>query len=260
MLERQPRPTPPWSRAFEVFNPPEGPAPDPTHQIELAQISATEFRLGSKINYTGDRTGLEGAVPPATIDDIRTVTPDQLPVTDLASVPEPFRWFVTSYGPHTPAALIHDRLIGISVPPEGLTDARADRYFRFMLEASGAGLLLRWIMWTAVAFRTRWASGTRKRLGLILWVALAGLGMTSAFLAVALPSWIWAAVAAGLPFLAASLWGKQYVAGLVAVLAGPFVLPPSLFAWAVFQLYRTAEVLTTPRRDEHLAEEFVARM
>jgi Protein of unknown function (DUF1353) len=52
-----------------------------------------------------------------------------------------------------PAALIHDRLIGIENGPSDRTDVLADRYFRSMLEAVGMSRLRRGMMWAAVAFR-----------------------------------------------------------------------------------------------------------
>lgn len=82
--------------------------------------------------------------------------------------------------------------------------------------------------------------------------------MTSVVLACAWSSWLRASVGAVLPFLAGTLWGKQHGAGLVAVLAGPFVLLPSLFAWRMYGIYRTAEAVTDDS-EERVAEAFVVR-
>ena len=107
--------------------------------------------------------------------------------SDLASVPRFLRWFENTYGRHTPAALIHDNLIG-PTPNRGPleNDAASDRFFRYMLEAVGVPFFKRWIMWAAVAFRTRWAVGGWRRRSVAAWVILAALGITA---------FVWAVVA-----------------------------------------------------------------
>ena len=70
--------------------------------------------------------------------DATPVPGEEETTTDLASVPGPLRWFLGSYGVHTPAVLIHDRLI--PTPPDmvgRITEQQADRYMRFMLKALG---------------------------------------------------------------------------------------------------------------------------
>jgi hypothetical protein len=234
----------PWAHSFEVSTPYSRPGEVSDEAIWLAQSGRAEFRLHSTVTYVGV-TGLESAgLSFETLKYIRTVTPESLGSTDLASVPGPLRWFVNTYGAHTPAALIHDRLIGDSFRPAEMTDVLADRYFRFMLESVGVSWLRRWMMWAAVAFRTRWTSSFFVKLSLVLWVVLAIAGMSCAVSAVVLWSWPLAAVAAGLPFVASVLWGRQYGAGLVAALAAPWLLPPSVLAVLGYWVYRELESLT----------------
>jgi hypothetical protein len=101
--------------------------------LKRSVLDVLEYRpprdsyLHSKLTFTGV-TGLEGKISPDSIANIRSVDPRSLPTTDLTSVPGPLRWFVNTYGAHTPAALIHDRLIGIENGPSDLTDVLADRY------------------------------------------------------------------------------------------------------------------------------------
>ena len=92
---------PPWKNAFTVET---TTVKGTSHNdIWLAQFSRTEFFLHSTITYVGEETGLEGYdLKEDTRTFIRTVGPDTLGPTDLASVPGPLRWFVNSYGAHTP--------------------------------------------------------------------------------------------------------------------------------------------------------------
>ncbi|MEL7210164.1 MAG: DUF1353 domain-containing protein, partial [Actinomycetota bacterium] len=139
--------------------------------IELAQRSRTSFELHSTITYHGV-TGLEDVdrIPASSLEEIRRVTPEQLTDTDLASVPIVLRWFVSPYGVHTPASLIHDRLIDADPPIEGLTDPDVDRYLRFMLADLGVRFIRRWLMWSATSFRTRLVGGPLRKAMLLAWV------------------------------------------------------------------------------------------
>lgn len=128
----------PWTRSFLVDDPESG-LVSPNAAIRLSQIDLKEFQFESKLRYVGERTGLEGKVSESILADIRVVGPATLPVTDLASVPQPLRWLVAQYGSHTPAALIHDRLIGLETPINGLTEPHADRYFDLCFRISAFG-------------------------------------------------------------------------------------------------------------------------
>jgi hypothetical protein len=210
-------------------------------RIKLEQTSLKCFALHSAITYTG-RTGLEGKVRASSIDAIRTVTPQQLDDTDLASVPTVLRWFVSPYGVHTPAALIHDRLIGLEPRIEEVTDQAADRYFRFMLDDLGVRFIQRWLMWAAVAFRTRFVAGGVARCSLVLWVVLSMIGIAALADGVLTGNWWLAAAALLAPWVLSALWGRQYGAGIVAAyFAVPWILPPTLFASVAYGTYRVAE-------------------
>jgi hypothetical protein len=226
---------PPWAGSFLVDGETNG-------TIQLRQVGVKDFVLESTIRYIGARTGLEGKVSEACIADIREVTPEDLrPHTDLTSVPPPLRWFVSQYGSHTPAALIHDRLIGLTPPIPGLTDAYSDRYFRMMLKDVKVRWLRRWLMWAAVAARTRSKTGVRKLIGLILWFVASIAGMATAVVGIATQSWLLILVSAVAPFVLAGLWGRQYGAGLVAALAAPWLVPPTVLGVTSFCVYSVLE-------------------
>ena len=200
-------------------------------KIALSQTAATKFELGSELWYGGD-IGIE-------IDDLeiesnlRSLEPKHLEYTDLASVPPPFRWWVNTYGLHTPAALIHDRFIGddeLMSELNGISEQQIDRYFRFMLKTLGMGVSRRWLLWGAVAARTRWMSGLVRRLSLIAWVALALVGLYLAYRWVtgSFDAW-WIPLLSPIP--ASALCGKQWGAGIfIAYLGVPSMLLPALLA------------------------------
>lgn len=95
---------PPWAGCF--INPDDKSKPA---SICLRQVSQKTFVLESSMRYSGP-TGVKGLPEKAL-----TLRPHDLgpgAFTDLTSVPVALRWFVGPYGAHTPAALLHDRLIG----------------------------------------------------------------------------------------------------------------------------------------------------
>jgi hypothetical protein len=152
------------------------------------------------------------------------VTPRDLNETDLASVPRLFLWWINTYGTHTPAAIIHDRFIGDpAVLPGKVTEQDVDRYFRAMLKALGVGWAARWLMWSAVALRTRLAAPGYRSWLAVAWIALAATGI--GMLLVSLICWLgysntdalWYLVASVvMPLPSSLLWGRQFAAGLVA--------------------------------------------
>lgn len=224
----------PWSSSFAIDGEMGGP-------IVVEQCDRKTFRLDSTVEYVGGKTGLEGLVDAEVLAGIRRITPEDLPETDLVSVPGPFRWFVGRYGSHTPAALIHDRFIGASDPIAELPDQHIDRYFRFMLADTGVRWLRRWIMWSAVAMRTRFSAGGLRRWSVIAWVALAVLGTATLVTALVAGNW-WLAVLAALgPVPCCALWGRQYGAGLVAAYSSPWIVPPSLLAVVAYLVYLLIE-------------------
>jgi hypothetical protein len=160
------------------------------------------------------------------------VTPADLIQTDLASVPGPLLWLVPRYGVHTPAALLHDRLIG-GEATSGISDWAADRYFRFMLRSLGVLFWKRWVMWTAVALRTRWSSDElkgAKRILLVLWGVLSLCGMTGLAIGLITATWWLVVVALLLPLLASLCFDRQYIAGILFAIAAPLALPPAIVA------------------------------
>jgi hypothetical protein len=199
--------------------------------------------LGSTVRYVGNETGLEGSVGAELIDRVRQVGPRQLPLTDLTSVPKALRWFVGQYGVHTPAAIIHDALIGGEEVPAGMTDELADRYFRFMLDDLGVRLIRRWLMWAAVALRTRFCAGGLKRVSIVAWVVASAVGMVIAAWATLTGAWLVLLAAVLAPVVFAGLWGRQYGAGVAAAYSAPWILPPTLFGAAGFYLYSGLEHL-----------------
>lgn len=214
--------------------------------IRLAQRGRKTFELESTIEYLGE-TGLEMLdLPKESMQTLRKLTPDDLDETDLASVPQPMLWWVNTYGVHTPAALIHDRFIGGDLP-DGVTEQHIDRYFRFMLKDAGVRYIKRWIMWSAVALRTRFDSGGLKRLSVVVWAILAIAGIVGFIAAVWLSAWGVAFLLASIaPTLTSVLWGKQYGAGIVASYgAAPWVVPPLIVTVVFLVIYSLAELIVT---------------
>jgi hypothetical protein len=181
------------------------------------------------------------------VEDARTFTPTAENPTDLASIPRYMRWFETSYGAHTLAAIIHDDLI-LDEPNAGPLedDTLSDRFFREMTKSAGVPWLKRWIMWSAVALRTRWAVGGVRRLSVLVWLLLSATGIISFVWAVGsatfgwddpVDSWALLVVALVLPFVAAFLWGKQYGASIVAAIAALWILPAAALAGLGYLVY-----------------------
>ena len=224
-----------WANVF-VFGPPDQPESD----IRIAQVDERQFRLDSRIEYLGT-TGLEEHLPETTIDQIRVIESGDLPLTDLASVPGLLRWFLPSYGIHTPAALIHDRLIPTTgTSPLGLTDEHTDTYFRHMLAALGVPRLRRWLMWSAVAYRTRLV--TRTVLA-VTWTAAALIGIASVLVGSVFGNEVLVVVGLVGPLPASLLWWGQHRAGLIAAACAVFIVPPTVVAALGYGLYWLLERL-----------------
>ncbi len=80
---------------------------------------------------------------------------------DLASIPIFLTWLVPKDGTHTPAAILHDTLIGGRVAVdydnsdnEQIDDRHADYLFREAMKHTGVGWVRRWLMWSAVSLRS----------------------------------------------------------------------------------------------------------
>jgi hypothetical protein len=76
-------------------------------------------------------------------------------VSDLASVPNLLRWLIPSYGRHTQAAVLHDRLYRHD--DHDYTRSQSDRMFYEAMLALGVWKPRAWIMWLAVRVGGRWA-------------------------------------------------------------------------------------------------------
>ena len=229
-----------WGPHFTVTTP-----ADDSGYISLAQIGRSSFELRSRIDYSGP-TGLENlGLPAESIEQLRFVAPEDLQPggTDLASVPSMLRWWVNSYGVHTPAALIHDKFIG-GDKPTGINDKHIDRYFRFMLKDLGVRFAKRWLMWSAVAARTRLVAKDIGTLGLIAWVllALAGVILTVTSIVSGSTGGLLLALLAPIP--ASALWWRQAMAGIIsAYIAIPFILIPATLAAAFLAAYTVTELI-----------------
>lgn len=243
---------------------------DPNGEVSLSQDDDANFLVRTAFRFSDEKVlsmlrrqiGGDPAVAKAMVDVARTCpawvqansSPDSK--TDMASVPRFLRWFENTYGLHTLAAIIHDRLITDLGPNTGAlnSDTLSDRFFREMMAACGVPLLKRWIMWAAVAMRTRWAAGGYRRVTLVVWLLLATTGIAAAVASVVAlasasglafgSSWpALAIVAVAMPFASAPLWGRQYGASIVAAGAALWILPPAVFAGAGYVVYRGLEIM-----------------
>ena len=202
---------------------------DEPARIVLHQVTPRQFQLVEGFRYRG-RAGAW------------TVHPDDLPNTDLASIPRLMGWFANSYGRHTLAALLHDHLVrnGDRLEPE-VPRHRADDVFRSALGELGVAHLRSLIMWSAVVLATRWGSSRRARVGIAVWVLAALAGVTTL---------IWTALLAHpvviVPLLApipfALLWGpREFIAGVVGGYTLWFISLPILINLLAYGAYWIVE-------------------
>ena len=229
-------------------------------QVVVAQVTEglfsvkTEFEFDHQPTLDRYRRELEKKVPAdqaaKMVDAARTFA-DVPATTDFASIPPFLGWFERPYGRHTLAAVLHDQLI-VDEPNGGAlgSDTLADSFFRDLIGASGVPTLKRWLMWAAVAARTRWAAGGRRRLLLVLWVILGVIGVgfaAQALMAAFFGSITWS-TAFGRIFLSfllglvsSVLWGRQWGAGLVAALTGIWLIPATVFVVIGLAVYWAME-------------------
>lgn len=231
---------------------------DPTGNVGIVQIDADRFLVVHPFRFTDSSIEahlvaelVEGGLDPAearrAVDEARTFTPREDNPTDLASIPRFMRWFENPYGRHSLAALIHDELITREVNGGRLgSDTLADRFFREMMRTSGVPWLKRWIMWSAVALRSRFVAGGLRRWSVVAWGVLSVVGISSAVDAFGAwfldwpspfaPTWL-LLLALALPFLAAPLWGRQWGASLVSAVAAFWLVPAALAAGTGYVVY-----------------------
>lgn len=233
-----------------------------SHDVGLIQIDKNRFRVEREFRFADDavitmltdRLVAKGKTAQAAhdvVEDARTFTPTTENPTDLASIPRYMRWFESAYGAHTLAAIIHDDLI-VKEPNGGTLedDTLSDRFFREMMKSAEVPWLKRWIMWSAVALRSRWAVGGIRRLSVLVWLILSAVGITTFVSTVGsatfgwdgpLDTWALLLIALGLPFVAAFLWGKQYGAGIVAAITALWILPAAALAGVGYLVYLALE-------------------
>jgi hypothetical protein len=199
--------------------------------------------------------GMGAAEAKLAVDEARTFTPREDNPTDLASIPRYMRWFENPYGKHSLAALIHDELITEEVNGGRLgSDTLSDRFFREMMKSSGVPWLKRWIMWAAVAARSRFVAGGLRTWTMVLWGALCVFGLVCG--AAAFGAWLfgWSApidpwwllvLATALPVVSARLWGEQWGASLVFAVAAFWIVPAAAFAGLGYLVYLALEHLAS---------------
>ncbi|WP_055477121.1 DUF1353 domain-containing protein [Gordonia sp. HS-NH1] len=238
---------------------------DPTGrgEVDIAQTDERQFLVRNAFRFHDPdveeymvgqliERGSTGADARRAVDTARTFVPRDDNPTDLASIPRFLRWFENPYGRHSLAALIHDELITGTVNSGALgSDTLSDRFFREMMRTSGVPWLRRWIMWSAVALRTRWVAGGWRRLSVVVWLLLSVVGISAAVgsTGALLFGWPWPtsspAVSLALSllmiFVAAPLWGRQWAASLVAAVAALWLLPAAIVAYFAYALYLLSE-------------------
>lgn len=237
----------------------------PDGSVPLIQIDQSRFIVTAAFEFDHPATvddlvgrmiagGASESDARSAVDDARTYVPENAGPTDLASIPSFLRWFENAYGSHTLAAIIHDRLIR-DEPNSGVlrSDALADRFFRLMMQDAGIPWLKRWIMWAAVALRSRWAARGWRRLAIGAWLLLALTGIAAFINAVGAAAFDWpapappvllAAFSAVLPVASAPLWGRQAAASMVAAVAALWILPAAVFGLIGYGIYSVLESLT----------------
>ncbi len=237
---------------------------DPEGRVTMRQVLASNFAVPTTFVFADretievyrqrlEKAGHSTEEALAMLDQARTHTAAQL-YTDLASVPQFMLWFEPRYGRHTLAAILHDDLIRPR-PNDGplRSDTLSDSFFRDMMGVAGTPLFKRWLMWAAVASRSRWAAGGLRRVSLLVWAVTAGAGLAATFLAIAgafaslgggLDRPVLAfVVAAVLPFPAGLLWGRQYGASLVSAAAGLWLVPAAVIVVIGLAVYRLSEAV-----------------
>jgi hypothetical protein len=222
--------------------------PDQPALFVVEQISDKDFRIPVDLGFQYN---------PQTGEPI-TVTCTSLPKTDFASIPRFMSWFVSRHGRHTPAALVHDKLVTDGMP---FADRKqADRLFLEMMDDLEVPPVQSRVMWAAVVLATRRKGTAASKIGLTVWAALAAGGICLFVWGVStLTPWMIAVALLG-PAAAALFWGDQRSAGLVAGYALPVVALPALASllgyWAYWLVEQTVKAIR--RTFRHNKEEDLA--
>lgn len=202
---------------------------DEPARIVLHQVTPQQFQLGEGFRYRG-RAGAW------------IVHPQDLPNTDLASIPRLMGWFANSYGRHTLGALLHDHLVrnGDALDPK-VPRHRADDVFRIALGELGVPYLRSLIMWSAVVLATRWRLSPTARAAIVVW-ALAALAGVATLIWTALIPHPLAVVPLLAPLPFALLWGRrEFVAGVVGGYTLWFISLPTVINFLAYGAYWTME-------------------
>ncbi|HVZ71976.1 MAG TPA: DUF1353 domain-containing protein [Polyangia bacterium] len=107
-------------------------------EVVVQEVDDENWKVVRSFSYAGEKESF-------------TVPVGQL--TDFASVPRVFVWFLPRYGRYTLAAILHDYLWRVGVPNGELAYRDADGIFRRAMHELGVPFAKRWSMWSAV----RWA-------------------------------------------------------------------------------------------------------
>ncbi len=126
--------------------------------ICLRQRTPKKFQLLTGFRYKDPTTGKVHLVPAHD----QAQAPVKGNSSDLASVPPPLWGFIATYGHHTRAALLHDRLCDNARNTAEAGDRKgalaerqeADRIFRVSLAELNVPWIRRWTMFTAVTLAT----------------------------------------------------------------------------------------------------------
>ncbi len=111
----------------------------PDAEVIVRQRDEKNWELVTSLTYQGSR---EMFVVPAGM------------VTDFASVPRSFVWFIPQYGRYTKAAILHDYMWRYRAAEGLMRWIDADGIFRRAMRELDVAFLRRWIMWAAV----RWGA------------------------------------------------------------------------------------------------------
>ena len=213
-----------WGASTAPFTDLDGAEPA---RFALEQVDDDRFRLLVPFRYQPP-TG-----PPI------EVTPDALGTTDLASIQTSLTWFMNRHGRHTPAALVHDLLVGRSTSPA--ERAAADERFHQAMADLDVPPVRRLVMWSAVTLASRWAAGGWSRAGVVTWglASVAGTALLVHGVVHRRPGQVVVALVG--PAAAAPLWGRQAVAGVVGGYALWVVVLPTAASLAGYGTYWAVE-------------------
>jgi hypothetical protein len=217
------------------------PSGDDPARFVFEQVSDDSFSLAQGFRYDDGEVVVE--------------VPHTTTVTDLASIPLFMAWFVPVNGRHTPAAVVHDKLVRDSREhldadrhdrrrrrESAQMRAAADDVFLAAMEATQVPLLRRHIMHAAVVMGTRWSRGGAARAGIALWVLASLVGTLALVWSIAAGRPLVALASAAAPLPGALLWGtRRYRSAVLAGYAALLIALPALATAIGYAVYWAAE-------------------